>query len=241
MSTKKPSTAIAHFGIPLWQQFGERGLFGKPYIRMGPMFSSVGWIMFQKGGLLGYGLRGHSDLLCKFLFSQDSEYDNETKLQNGLKPVGDDLLSKTDGEPNNLFELFLLPELRDSGIDLKNPDFVTGKKKKWIDEKIDPTNGETLTYLFFQRGASIGFFHSSLFCRCWHETYRKRDKSEWTEAYERKIVSKPVQQELDFSQEVSNILSESFKWCKGNPNSNLNIKELTELKRLSQKQVAPEE
>ena len=246
MSIKNPTTVIALFGLPLWQQFGERGLLGKPYVRMGPMYSSIGLIQFEKGGLLGYGLRNNAELFGKFVLMQGSqydEYDKNTRLEGGIKPLGTELLSNVNGEPSNFIELFLLPELKSVGIDLQNPDFVTGKKSSWVKEKIsDPDECEQMTYYFFQTGASIGFFHSSLFRKCWDGTHKKIEQSEWEEAYKRKIVSTPVQQELHFSQEVSSVLSQAFNWCKGNPNyCNLNIEELAELKRLYEEYSAPEE
>ena len=236
MEEKKASTIISHFAIPLWRQFAEKGIFGKPYIRMGPMFASVGWVLFQTGGLLGYGLNEYPNLLGKFLLRSAIEQDTTTIIEQELKSLADERLSNMKGKSKNLYELYLAPELAIAGIDVNNREFVLGGNARWIKERIrDAEAIENISYLIFQKGASVGFCYPGDFRECWDESYKKRPRSEWEDAYKRGIVSSPIQTELPFTKEVSRVLRETADWAYGNPASNLTTYEIQELADLAKR------
>lgn len=221
MEGKPASTIIVHFAIPLWQQFAERGLLGKPYVRTGPMFRAIGYLLFQTGGLLGYGLTGYPELLAKFFLLQPTE-DIGSFLEKEMKPLAVAQLSKLAGKRRNFHNLYTVPELAATGIDLTNPEFVIGSKAQWVKQKIkDPKAIEDISCLVFLKGAYVGFFFPEDFRECWEGTYRRRAQSEWRDAYERGLVSSPAQPKLSLRTEVKKVLRAAAEWARSSPTSNL--------------------
>ena len=107
-------------------------------------------------------------------------------------------MSRVEDEPTNLLQLYLVPELRDMGIEMFEREFVLGRQSGWVKEKVkDPQAVEDSSYMAFQRGASVGFFYSREFRECWEGTYKERPA--WEEMRRRGVVSALGQAELPLS------------------------------------------
>ena len=231
----KPTTTIVeYFTAPLLRQFSESGFFGKKYIRMGPMYGTVGYVLFQTGGLLGYGLVGYPKLLGELLIQPKPLEDPGTVLIKQLKPLALALLSEAALEQNNLHELYLIPELARVGVDLHDTEFVHGHKTDWMSRKLSKQEDiVAVSQSVFLEGASVGFFFPDTFRVCWEESFKKNAKSEWEEAYKYGIGMNSIHRELSFLKEVSVILRETGDWSSKSPSSSLSRDEESELTRLA--------
>jgi hypothetical protein len=189
MTQSAASTLAIHFGVPLLQQFAEKGFFGKPFVRVGPMFTSVCPILFQTGALLGYGLRGYPGILgCLFVARRANA---ASYVLESWKKEASDFLARIQGTPSNLHELYVVPTLITIGVDLNDPKFMTGSRSKWIKEKIKLEGVNEITLFELMKGVAVGYHHSELFRSCWEGTYRQRPEGEWEEAYRFGVVSTP--------------------------------------------------
>ena len=89
------------------------GLFGKKYIRQGPLLSTVGGWMFQSGGTLGYGLIDHPVILTKLLGIPADRAN--VFVQDHLQKIATDLLSQVTGQDKTFTDLFLYTTLAHFG------------------------------------------------------------------------------------------------------------------------------
>jgi hypothetical protein len=64
---------IALLAYPALDRAQEKRFFGKPYIRLGRLVFMVGFWVFQRAALLGYGLRNEPVILGKLLASPVGE------------------------------------------------------------------------------------------------------------------------------------------------------------------------
>jgi len=208
MSTQAGWASIAQMfsetAIPKVTEDG--GLFGKKYIRLGPLIITVGGWMFQCGGTLGYGFRDYPVILTKLLGVPS---DNANKfIQDYLQKLADDLLRQVTGQDKTLTDLFLYPTLAQSGHELT-------PGAKWMDTKV---NDQEWTWKFIQitcqQGVAVSFHFPEIFQTCWINTFKQKPQEEWDEAYRLGVVSTPQQDSLILEDEVKNTLSGAVDWVR---------------------------
>ena len=160
-----PSVAEMFASISL-PKVTEEGLFGGPYVRQGPLLTTVGGWMFQCGSLLGYGLKDNPLILGKLLgipAERAEEY-----VRDVLKELASKHLAQSSGKDTTLRELYLFPTLAEAGYELT-------PGAKWIDVKIKEDEMIfNLSNIAFQKGAAVGFHFPKEFQVYWANMYKSR-------------------------------------------------------------------
>lgn len=201
------------------------GLFGKKYIRLGPLFSTVGGWMFQAGGILGYGLRDHPVILGKLL-GVPADRANEY-VQNTLQEIATNQLAQASGKDKTLADLFLFPTLAQSGYEL-----VPGAK--WINIKVhDMERIWRVALVAFHKGVAISFHFPEDFRIYWTNTFKPQPQKEWDEAYRLGIVTTPQQDILILEDEASSALAGVADWVRASAPTQLTSDELSILEKLA--------
>lgn len=195
---------FAEVAVPKVTEGG--GLFGKKYIRLGPLLSTVGGWMFQSGGTLGFGLRDHPMILTKLL-GVPADRANDF-VQGFLQKIATDLLMQVTGQDKTLTDLFLYPTLAQSGYEL-TPD------AKWINTKVyDMEEIWKFTQLACHKGVAVSFHFPKDFRVYWLNTFKPKPQKEWDEAYRLGIVTTSQQDILILEDEVSNTLAGAIDWVR---------------------------
>ena len=204
------------------------GLFGKKYIRLGPLFLTVGGWMFQAGGTLGYSLRDHPVILAKLL-GVPADRANEY-VQNTLRNLATNQLAQTSGKDKTLADLFLFPTLAQSGYELT----PTAKFAKWVNIKVhDMQKIWEFVQTAFQKGVAISFHFPKDFQIYWTNTFKPRPQKEWDEAYRLGIVTTQQQDILILEDEASNALAGVIDWVRASVPTRLTADELSILEKLA--------
>lgn len=227
-----PSVAEIFAAVAMPKVTEGGGLFGKKYIRLGPLLSTVGGWMFQAGGTLGYGLRDHPVILGKLL-GVPADRANEY-VQNTLQEIATSQLAQTSGKDKTLADLFLFPTLAQSGYELT-------PGAKWINIKVhDMERIWEFVQTAFQKGAAISFHFPKDFRIYWTNTFKLRPQKEWDEAYRRGIVTTKQQDILILEDEASNALAgalaAAIDWVRASAPTQLTSDELSILKKLASSQ-----
>lgn len=220
-----PSIAemFAAVAVPKVTEGGQ--LFGKKYVRMGPLFLAVGGWMFQSGGTLGYGLKDHSLILGKLL-GIPAERANDY-VQNVLQRTAIDQLAQVTGNNKTLTDLFLYPALAESGYEL-TPD------AEWINIRVN--NEESIysfTQIAFQKGVAVSFHFPKDFRIYWTNTFKQRPQKEWDEMYRSGIVTTARQDILILEDEVNSALTGAVDWVREIAPTQLTSNELSILEKLA--------
>jgi len=214
------------FAISMIREEGR--LFGKPYTRLGSLFISAGYWLFQSGGALGYGLRGHPVILGKLLGSPPKSAGNY--VQEVLLNLASEQLTQASGKDKNFFQLYLIPTLAEYGYELSLED------KSWLTKKQDFNEAiSQFMQIIFQKGVSVGFNFPEELSTYWNETHSQRTKEEWAEMYKRGMVSSPQQDTLKLQDEVSVALTSAADWVRERAPTQLTAKELSTLDKLISK------
>lgn len=220
-----PSVAdwFAAIAVPKLTEGG--GLFGKRYIRLGPLFTAYGGWMFQAGGTLGYGLRDHAVILGRLLgvpADRANDYVGDT-----LQELATSQLAQSSSSDQTLAHLFLFPELAQWGYELT-------PGANWINIKVHDTERIwEFAQIAFQKGAAIGCHFADDFRIHWANTYRQRPQEEWDEAYRRGIVTTQQQEILILEDEARNALAGALGWVRGSAPTQLTSDELSTLEELA--------
>jgi len=184
-------------------------LFGRAYVRLGPLFSVAGWWLFQTGGAFGYGLRGHPAILGKLL-GVPAE-DAVSYVQDVLLNLASWQLIQASDKDKSFFQLYLVPTLAEQGIHLDD----LNAARKWGSSKVyDQQAIFDFMQATFQKGTAVGFHFAEEFRTYWDWTFRQRPEPEWAEMHKRGIVSKPEQQALRLQDEVSVALRAAADWVR---------------------------
>ena len=204
-------------------------LFGKTYVRQGPLHSVAGWWLFQTGGAFGYGLREHPAIIGKLLGVPGE--DASTYVQTVLHDLASEQLTRASDKEKTFLQLYLVPTVAELGIDIYD---LQSHSKDWISKKV-----YDLDLLFesmqiaFQKGAAIAFHFPDEFQAYWNETYGKRPAQEWTDAYKQGIVSQEEQQELELEAETIIALDAVVDWVKQTAPSQISVNELSVVRELA--------
>ena len=223
--TERQNIAAMFAAVVLPKVIEGGGLFEKKYIRLGPLYLSVmGW-MFQCGGILGYGLRGHSVILAK-LIGIPADRANDY-VQNELGKLAADQLAKVSGKNKTLTDLFLHPVLAEEGYELT-------PGAKWINTRI--YNEEDIflyAQIALQQGMAVSFHFPKDFRIYWVNSFKPKPQKEWDEAYRRGIVATPQQKTLILEDEVQNTLADAIDWVRESAPAQLTSNELSILEKLA--------
>lgn len=223
-----PSVAQMFAAVAMPKVTEGGGLFGKKYIRLGPLLCTVGPWMFQAGGTLGYGLKDHPVILGKLLgipTGRANEYVRDT-----LQELATNQLAQASGKDKTLADLFLFPTLAQSGYELT----PSAKFAKWINIKVhDMEKIWEFVQTAFQKGVAISFHFPKDFRIYWTNTFKPRPQKEWDEAYRLGIVITQQQDILILEDEVSNALAGAIDWVRASVPTQLTSDELSILEKLA--------
>jgi len=223
-----PSVAEIFAAVAVPKVIEGGGLFGKKYVRLGPLLCTVGSWMFQAGGTLGYGLRDHPVILGKLL-GVPADRANEY-VQDTLRKLATDQLAQASGKDKTLEDLFVFPTLAQSGYELT----PTSKFAKWIKIKVhDMERVWGFVQTAFQTGAAISFHFPEEFRIYWTNTFKPRPQKEWDEAFRLGIVTTQQQDILILEDEVSNALAGAIDWVRASAPVQLTSDELSTLEKLA--------
>ena len=220
-----------HFAQQTGRSLIQRDIKQRPYMLAGPMFFTFSYWLFQTGGLAGFGLKDHAELISKLFFEPGA---NPKEVELYLKLESAELLSKAKKEPATLLELYLVPMLSSVGIDFHDKEFIDGSKSSWVSEKqYDMDTLDKNAYLALKQGLAMGYCHSDVFEKCWRDTYAPKPKEEWDNAFKDGIVSSPTQEILLFPDEVSRVLREAAEWAGKDKESGVSQGEIEEIERIA--------
>lgn len=223
-----PSVAEMFAAVAMPKVTEGGGLFGKKYIRLGPLLSIVGGWMFQAGGTLGYGLKDHPVILGKLLGIPADHADEY--VQSTLREIATSQLAQTSGKDKTLADLFLFPTLAQSGYELT-------PGAKWINIKVrDMKRIWEFVQTAFQKGVAISFHFPKDFRIYWTNTFKLQPQKEWDEAYRRGIVTTQQQDILILEDEASNALAGAIDWVRASAPTQLASDELSILEKLASSQ-----
>jgi hypothetical protein len=194
--------------IPAIRQATEKSMFGKPYVRMGKLFTIVGYWVYQQGGLLGYVLREYPKLLIKLIIPQDASIAPEQAMQElySIKEVVEKELENPENGEKTFFALYTVRELRQAGIEL-----IKLPSDKALNNKVDFESASQIMRLAFIKGVTFGFHFPEQFTRCWDTSYRSVPDKEWAEASKLGIVPQK-QRTISFSQAVCDLCEGAISW-----------------------------
>jgi len=220
-----PSVAQMFAAVAMPKVTEGGGLFGKKYIRLGPLSCTIGSWMFQAGGTLGYGLRDCPAILGKLLglpVDSAKEY-----VQDTLRKLAIDQLAQAPGEDKTLGDLFLFPTLAQAGHELT-------PGAKWISIKVhDMGKVWEFAQTAFQKGAAIGFHFPKDLRIYWTNTFKPRPQKEWDEACRLGIVTTQQQDILILEDEAKSALAGVTDWVRTTAPTQLTSDELSELEKLA--------
>jgi hypothetical protein len=192
---------------PAWKQVAEKQLFGKPYIRVGKLFTVVGVWVYQQGGALGYGLRAHPALLIKLLGVAPE------KAAEYVAGLGDEVRvhlaeAEAEGLEKTFFHLYVAVSLRRLGIDI-----LAEPASKELDKKADRKFVEHVTFVSWVQGAAFGYHLPESFRECWKNTYRMRLDSEWQEMRRLGLTISENQQPRSLETAVAELAADAIEWA----------------------------
>lgn len=223
-----PSVAQMFAAVAMSKVTEGGGLFGKKYIRLGPLLCTVGSWMFQAGGTLGYGLRDHPVILGKLLgipADRENEYVRDT-----LQELATNQLAQASGKDRTLADLFFFPTLAQSGYELT----PAAKFAKWTNIKVhDMERIWGFVQTAFQKGAAISFHFPKDFRIYWTNTFKPRPQKEWEEAYRLGIVTTQQQDILILEDEARSALAGVTDWVRTTAPTQLTSDELSILEKLA--------
>ena len=188
------SSFLTFIARPAVQQVTKRPIFGKPYVNIGSLFITIGWTVYQAGGVLGYSLRDAPHLLAKLAVPPGITTINEEEIIKEIKDssniVESELREMEDmgDKEKTFFYLYTVRELRGIGID-----FFKWPPDKRLKGKADTEFAGDVMRISFVRGIDLGFSFPEQFAIYWDNTYRNVPDSEWQELYKRGVVVSKTQ------------------------------------------------
>ena len=186
------SSFLAFISRPAVAQVTKRPILGKPYTTIGSLFGSVGWTLYQVGGVLGYCLRDTPKVLAKLAVAPEVTAINEEGIIKEIKEsssIVESELKEMEDEEKTFFYLYTVRELRGIGID-----FFQWPPDKRLKEKVnDEKFAGDVVRISFVRGIDFGFNFPEEFAVYWENTYRIVPDSKWQEMYKRGVVVSKTQ------------------------------------------------
>ena len=202
------SEFVGILAAPPLERVIERRWFGKPYVRLGPLYMIVGAWLFQQGGALGYGLKGHPHLLGRLLKGFSGSQDSV----DGLRPSAETYLERAKGNERTFYHIFAAPELLSRGVDID----AWPQSKEW-DAKVEQEMVSTVITASFAEGAAFGYHFPDTFQECWEQTFRVRSDQEWQGLRSVGMPLSEFQSERRLDQAVAKVAALAIGWAAHTP------------------------
>jgi len=203
---------LTFLAAPAVRQVSKRPVFGKPYVTVGSLFCTIGWWVYQSGGVLGYCLRDSPNVLARLAVPPGIAAINEDQIIQEVRGSADIVaaeLKEAEDDEKTFFYLYTVRELRGIGIDIQQwpPD-------KRLNEKADAEFAGDVMRISFVRGIDLGFNFPGQFAVYWENTCRVRPDTEWQKWCERGIVPSKIQQRLTLKAAITEVLEGAVVWNK---------------------------
>jgi hypothetical protein len=165
----------------------------------------VGFWVFQRAALLGYGLKSESVILGKLLGSPIGE---ESSFIHSMKKDAESRLRETPADEFDFFHMYTIRELRLMGID-----YATWPPNKALERKCDSMQVHTLVGSAFKAGAAVGYHFPERFQACWENTFRIKPAEEWQAARAAGLGLPETQEENPLEEALSVVLQITAAWA----------------------------
>jgi len=210
----------------VWSAVVEKGLFGRRYIRLGPVFLTLGGWCFQQGGALGYGLKGHAGILGKLL---GAEAGREEETIRSFRDLAESHLKEAEYRDKNFFELYARSQLQGLGIDVTQLPL-----DKAINEQWSISQASDVMKIAIVSGAALGYHFPDTFKEYGEETYRLRPDNEWQKLRTMGVALADYQSERPLNDEVTLLAEFAVQWAEQVSQNVMENSEISVLKRLTE-------
>jgi len=213
---------------PSIQLVTEKGLLGKPYIRLGKLIFTVATSVFQWGGVLGYALTGHPVLLGKIYadVSGNVPVEQFTEALTGTGALVQKDLDEAGGHLA-LSELYAGRECLRLGVNVLTP-----PPNKQLNKKMDMEAAWNVILPMFARGIAFGYHFPAEFKQQWERTHRIVLDSEWQDARAHGLRLPATQGALPLNEVVITMVELVLGWD-ASENHRLDTNEIQLLKSLA--------
>lgn len=211
---------------PAPEQAAEQRLFGKPYIRLGKLVFMVGLWVFQRGALLGYGLKRKPVILGRLL---GSPVGRELPFVLSMREDAESRLRATPADEFNFLEIYAFKELRLMGI----VDAFAWPPSKPMERKCDLTQAYRLAALAFKDGAAVGYHFPDKFKECWENSNRTVPAEEWQRARSAGLHIPETQEENPLEDALSLVMQITAAWASEYGAQRFSSDEIATLARLA--------
>ena len=196
--------------VPTMLHIEEKIFFGRRFVKMGPLLTIGGALLFRQEGALGHGLRGHPAILGTLLGADPTD---ATGYVERLRSVARRRLTHAGGDRNSFAELYLGPELRKLGIEWH--DLYSSKALK---KKIGLSDAFLAMDSAFREGAALGFHFPNAIEVCYDA---QPDSSE----------------DLSLAKAIADLVEQALIWIEAQPANLFSRRDLSELRRLQNQPV----
>lgn len=196
------ASLIGIISSPVVRRVSETNPKGKQSIRLGPLYSNIGWWLHQQGGILGYLLKGKRQLLERIMGL--ATHNPVADVDFYRDRVIADLESVKDRE-KHLSWLYTYLEMKRVGIDIANP------KEGCLQETVDTKQRVEVMKEAFYKGVTIGFHFPDVFREYWGNTYQKVVDDE-PKGPERNSGPSKTKLETAFGGVVVNMINTILNW-----------------------------
>jgi len=199
MESRMPGMLNYIIAAPSIQQVREKPLFGKPFVRLGKLFVVIGSFVFQQGGVLGYGLQNHPELLKKLIGSPRSVAQEHDLAASKLEEVSE--------QERTFHNLFVSRELNGLGINI-----ATWPPDKRLEDKCNDEMVIDVITVAWITGSAIGYNYPETFKEYWDHSYRLLPKDEWQNLHTQGLNISANQKERPLSLAISEFFDASLSW-----------------------------
>jgi hypothetical protein len=213
---------------PSIQVATEKGLLGKPYIRLGKLIATVAASVFQWGGVLGYALTGQPVLLSKIYtdVSKNVPVEQFVEALSGTRGLVEKDLDEA-GRHLMLFDLYAGREYLRLGINV-----LARSVTKKLDKKMDMVAAWNVILPMFARGIAFGYHFPAEFKEQWERTHRMVPNSEWQDARAHGLPLPAAQQAMPLNEAIVT-MAELALGCEARESHRLDTNEIRLLESLA--------
>jgi hypothetical protein len=196
---------------PSIQLAAEKGLLGKPYIRLGKLIATVAASVFQWGGVLGYALTGQPVLLSKIYtdVSRNIRIEQFAEALSGTRGLVEKDLDEA-GRHLTLFDLYAGREYLRLGINV-----VARSVTKELDRKMDMEAAWNVILPMFARGIAFGYHFPTEFKEQWERTHRMALDSEWQDVRAHGLPLPAAQPTMPLNAAIATMAELALGWDAG--------------------------
>jgi hypothetical protein len=215
---------------PTIQQVAERNTFGKHYVRLGPLIGIVGYLVYQQGGVLGYALSEKPLLLGKLLGLVDENDPPADVYLLNLRPMVQDSLNKVGKDEITFFQLYIVNEFADLGIDI----FEWPPSRK-LNEKENEQTAFNIMRISYRKGAAFGYCYPSKFTACWERSYQIQPDKDWQWLHLQGLQISGKQPTTTLSEAITNMANLALNWANNDVTIKLDSEDLDTLQTLARR------